>query len=524
MIFAWNDHKPASCDSQPAQHPPAQRGTRSLRLDEADPHTAPIEVDGETIKEYVVRFDNTETSGPRTRYWWSAHRAPFDEPVHIIGYETIVPSAELAQAHHMLLYVCPEELSDAELALVGDKHSAGMEVLEKCNFVEPIAAWAVGGDPFYLPPDAGISLGGLNHRSSLLLEAHLDVVNEQPHITSIGFRLLYTETRRPREAGILVFGTNVDAFLVAPPGEITSHTGYCFSACTEAAVPSEGITIISSMLHMHTLGSQMGTRIVRANGVEEKPLDWDPHYDFNFQASNELHEHRTIYPGDQLVTTCTFDATRRLEPTFGGESTSEEMCLHYVVAIFNGQQRSPQPRLGFCASTGTDALVADLVDRGAFGAGNAPQPDEDLQQFLGRVPLAKLNSAWREADAAGTSRYKAICMTTESEFLLPLNENENSHAPVKPAVAYVAPELCERYERQEASLPTNAASCLAEAAVEEGSASAGSLRGAITAALVVAGVALLALSVALYLVFRRSRRPSWNRMDSTNENENTEFL
>ena len=77
------------------------------------------------------------------------------------------------------------------------------------------------------------------------------------------------------------------------------YTYYCnnyFFPCQH--FPEEGIHIISSTLHTHLLGVSAKVYHLRASdqckpggGIEElKPIDSNPHYDFNFQESVFIDE------------------------------------------------------------------------------------------------------------------------------------------------------------------------------------------------------------------------------------------
>lgn len=41
----------------------------------------------------------------------------------------------------------------------------------------------------------------------------------------------------------------------------------------------------------------------------------DEHYDFNYQQSRSLPREVTIFPGDELVTECTYNTANRTLPT-----------------------------------------------------------------------------------------------------------------------------------------------------------------------------------------------------------------
>lgn len=59
----------------------------------------------------------------------------------------------------------------------------------------------------------------------------------------------------------------------------------------------------------------------------------DNHYDFNFQSSRQPRSENGghVLPGDELFVECDYDTSQRQQPTFGGLSTREEMCLGFML-------------------------------------------------------------------------------------------------------------------------------------------------------------------------------------------------
>ena len=67
------------------------------------------------------------------------------------------------------------------------------------------------------------------------------------------------------------------------------------------------------------------------NGIELPVILEDNHYDFNFQASQVPRMETIVYPGDHLLLECDYDTASRAQPTFGGLSPRDEMCLVFVL-------------------------------------------------------------------------------------------------------------------------------------------------------------------------------------------------
>ncbi len=74
----------------------------------------------------------------------------------------------------------------------------------------------------------------------------------------------------------------------------------------------------------------MRLRHVR-RGVELPLILEDNQYDFNYQASRVPATETTVFRGDQLLLECGYSTKTRDQPTFGGLSTREEMCLAFIL-------------------------------------------------------------------------------------------------------------------------------------------------------------------------------------------------
>lgn len=74
----------------------------------------------------------------------------------------------------------------------------------------------------------------------------------------------------------------------------------------------------------------MRTRHFRGN-LELPWLDYDDHYDFDFQQNKILLQPRILLPGDQLSVECTYSSSwKNGEAVIGGYSTYEEMCQNLI--------------------------------------------------------------------------------------------------------------------------------------------------------------------------------------------------
>uniref|UniRef100_A0A5F9DQE3 Copper type II ascorbate-dependent monooxygenase C-terminal domain-containing protein n=1 Tax=Oryctolagus cuniculus TaxID=9986 RepID=A0A5F9DQE3_RABIT len=160
---------------------------------------------------------------------------------------------------------------------------------------------------------------------------------------SSGIRLHYTATLRRFDAGIMELGLVYTPVMAIPPGEMAFVlTGYCTDKCTQLALPPSGIRIFASQLHTHLTGRKVLTVLAR-DGREREIVNRDNHYSPHFQEIRMLKKEVTVYPGDVLITSCTYNTEDRTLATVGGFGILEEMCVNYV-------HYYPQTQLELCKS------------------------------------------------------------------------------------------------------------------------------------------------------------------------------
>jgi len=77
------------------------------------------------------------------------------------------------------------------------------------------------------------------------------------------------------------------------------------------------------------LGRATWTKHYR-DGVELPEIARDDNYDFNFQDIQVLRKEVHIKPGDDLVHYCKYQTMDRDKVVWGGDSTSQEMCVDFL--------------------------------------------------------------------------------------------------------------------------------------------------------------------------------------------------
>uniref|UniRef100_A0A803VN33 Dopamine beta-hydroxylase n=2 Tax=Ficedula albicollis TaxID=59894 RepID=A0A803VN33_FICAL len=278
-----------------------------------------------------------------TTYWCYMAELPEGFPKHhIIMYEPVVTAGNEALVHHMEVFQCAAEFDSFPHYSGPCDSKMKPDRLNYCRHV--LAAWAMGAQAFYYPEEAGLAFGGPGSSRYLRLEIHYhNPLVFKGRRDSSGIRLYYTATLRPYDAGIMELGLVYTPVMAIPPGEDSFIlTGYCTDKCTQLALPAAGIRIFASQLHTHLAGRKVVTVLSR-DGREQRVVNADGHYSPHFQEIRMLKEVVAVFPGDELITTCTYNTEDRSRATVGGFGILEEMCVNYV-------HYYPQTQLELCKS------------------------------------------------------------------------------------------------------------------------------------------------------------------------------
>ena len=114
------------------------------------------------------------------------------------------------------------------------------------------------------------------------------------------------------------------------PVDYSSYTFSCPSSATQNW-DQEEITIFSSVLHMHEIGTRMFTNHYRGGVLMSKRHVVD-YFDFDFQRMNDVSY--TAKRGDSFITTCYYSQTpqRLLNGTKRrfGLGSRDEMCIDFM--------------------------------------------------------------------------------------------------------------------------------------------------------------------------------------------------
>lgn len=304
----------------------------------------------EDVQTMDIRAPDVLIPDNETTYWCHITELPLHFPRrHIIMYEAIVTEGNEALVHHMEVFQCTNESEDLSKFNGPCDSKMKPERLNYCRHV--LAAWALGAKAFYYPKEAGVAFGGSESSRFLRLEVHYHNPRKiQGRRDSSGIRLHYTATLRPHDAGIMELGLVYTPLMAIPPQETTFVlTGYCTDKCTQMGLPNSGIHIFASQLHTHLTGRKVITVLAR-DGQQRKVVNRDNHYSPHFQEIRMLKNVVTVYQGDVLITSCTYNTEDRTLATVGGLGIMEEMCVNYV-------HYYPKTELELCKSAVDDGYL-----------------------------------------------------------------------------------------------------------------------------------------------------------------------
>jgi len=100
--------------------------------------------------------------------------------------------------------------------------------------------------------------------------------------------------------------------------------------CRYPKLPKKGVTAFAYINHAHLLGRKLWTTLERKNKYV-RDVGCDTAYDFDLQQILPFEKAVTILPTDTLRANCVYDSSSRSALTKGGDETTNEMCINFLV-------------------------------------------------------------------------------------------------------------------------------------------------------------------------------------------------
>uniref|UniRef100_A0A672PKX8 Monooxygenase, DBH-like 1, like n=1 Tax=Sinocyclocheilus grahami TaxID=75366 RepID=A0A672PKX8_SINGR len=272
---------------------------------------------------FDITMVNFTVPAKQTHYHCKIMRAPtFDRKQHIYRIEPVITNLDLV--HHLLLYRCPLTVTEP---LEAECYTG---VDREC--METVAVWGVGGGAFEFPEVAGLPIGGNVGDFFYRLEVHYNNLNKSAdRVDNSGLRFYYTSELRQHDAAVLGTGLVIAPWYAIPPKAKSFLT---YGMCDTAYIPEvletpHDLQVFSVMLHTHLAGRKV--RVGHSRGGKQIDLlAADENYDFEYQEVTNLGKTKPVKLGDKLLVECTYNTENRSTLTWGGFSTSDEMCLAFL--------------------------------------------------------------------------------------------------------------------------------------------------------------------------------------------------
>ncbi|XP_055328888.1 DBH-like monooxygenase protein 1 homolog [Paramacrobiotus metropolitanus] len=294
-----------------------------------------LQLDGAGSKKLQFTIGNVSITGDLdTVYYCAVQKVPtLDKKYHAIATQPLLDKENLPYIHHMLVYSCNDIPKDEPELIKGKFPCSPTDgstfMMKYCPNL--LGAWAMGqADVNPYPKETGQPWGPEMSGKYVLVQLHYNNPERRSFVDNSGMIYHLSDQLRQYDMGTLMTGLlGLDFTMTLPPGQkVFTVQGQCVNNCTEL-FPKEGITIFSSVIHMHTRGLSGVVRHFR--GSKELPLiDANLKYDFNLQATRPVMPFRKFLPGDRIVVECNFTTENDIQPVFGGEGSMEEMCLAFL--------------------------------------------------------------------------------------------------------------------------------------------------------------------------------------------------
>ncbi|KAI8898983.1 PHM/PNGase F domain-containing protein [Globomyces pollinis-pini] len=253
---------------------------------------------------------------------------------HIVKEDIIIGSDFL---HHSVGYICTKPPPEFKHGGVFCNYYREKGEPDITNFKLTCAdriylAWAKGGQSRVYPTNMGKPLG-TEDLKYMVIESHYNNPSKVGGTVDpgSGFRMSITDQLRPIDVGMWTLGVS-PSDIALPPQQKTTLISECGTKCTSrvGAIPEDGINLLASQLHMHKRGVAGGTRHIRGDTELESFPNME-YFDFDFQMYLYGTKHQPkLLPGDRFITNCTWDNTENDDYVYGGLSSEEEMCFHFI--------------------------------------------------------------------------------------------------------------------------------------------------------------------------------------------------
>jgi Copper type II ascorbate-dependent monooxygenase, C-terminal domain len=309
----------AACDTKP---PVVEGNTDGSR-------GSLVEIPGEKCYEFKVHQSTTsvddvpyEVGGDGEHYEQFYYNVPWPKGTVATAYGTKIDNA--AVLHHWLLF------STLEPETHGFHKTAPLPTLIGTDPVL-LAGWAVGGPNLVAPKEVGFELPDPGRTINVQWHFYNSTGKPQKDASSVQICTVPIAQRK-HVGGVTWLGTEDLGGNVwfggagMPPRKESTFTTTCVPG-RRGIGPNDSIHIIGFEPHMHRIGKRMTTSVKKPDGTLQMIFDKP----FVFGSETHYYQDYELKPGEQLVTSCTFNNDTDRGVPFG-ESSDTEMCYQFTFA------------------------------------------------------------------------------------------------------------------------------------------------------------------------------------------------
>ncbi|XP_063424230.1 tyramine beta-hydroxylase-like isoform X2 [Mytilus trossulus] len=273
------------------------------------------------VMNITIRMPETPVPNRETNYMCTMFDLPSNGDFHMIASVPYIDNIYVM--HHMLLFGCEDtdyvkqtKPNKPEPCLMGVKH---------CNDI--ISVWTVGYAGQCASKEFGFRIGVKGYKR-VVLQAHWNNPElKDSYVDSSGLTLYYTNKLRPNDAAVMRIGSS---YFELPPGRSKVEVvGTCSSQCSKAQLKGP-IYITAAGNHMHYLGEKQKIELIR-NGTKIQDITNEDNYNYDKPVTHSFKIPIEVQPGDELKTTCVFKTTSKLNYTYYGQGTNDEMCYGFLI-------------------------------------------------------------------------------------------------------------------------------------------------------------------------------------------------
>jgi hypothetical protein len=195
--------------------------------------------------------------------------------------------------------------------------------------------WAVGGCNVEFPAEMGLELADPGTGRKIMIQWHHYNFTGSTQLDASKIQICTVPgNARPNVGGLTWLGTeNFNSIFGMPPGVESKFDGTCLN---ETSAP---ITIVAFWPHMHEIGTNMYTEVLRTGGMVE-PV-FDKPFQFDHQVHYDMDPYVVLQPGDKIRAECTFFNSTPASVAFG-QSTKQEMCYQFAFSYPAGALDKPE--------------------------------------------------------------------------------------------------------------------------------------------------------------------------------------